>query len=869
MATIAAASPHTQLIATLVEHIDQGIVVFDSRHLVQWVNTRYAALLDLPPELVRQGASGFGIARFLAARGDFGPGDPDELARYVMERVASVEIQLEERRYANGRWLQVNRRHLPDGGVVVTITDISAVKQAEAARSAANAALAGTLATIDQGVAVYDRNLTLSFCNERYGVMLALPSTLLQPGRTTLRDVTRVMAARGHYGPGDPDELADRRIALIDAGQLARVERRMPDGRWLLALRNRLEGGGFVVTVTDITGLKEAEAGLATARDAAESWRQRLQEALDTIHEGFVLWDAEDRLVMFNRRYRDEYSFAPELLRPGLQFEDLIREATRRGVAPAGYSPDQWVAERMRHHRDPGAPYVVQRRDGRWTLISEYRTKDGGIVGLRNDVTALKQAEAEARAAQRRLLEAIEAIPQGFALFGADDRLAVFNSRYRDQFSLVADMVTVGRSFEELGREAIRRGAVTVPAGTAETWLAERIAQHRAGARNMVSRRHGRWVQLNESRTAGGDVVVMFTDVTDLKQRQRELRESRRLLRGVIDAVPAVINVKDRLGRYVLMNRFQGQVFGIDPVKAVGHTSVEMAPSDYSRKSLEMDLEVVRSGAALPWTERPYVDAHGRRRTWFTAKLPLVDDSGRMAHIVSVALDITQLKTMERARTNLARYFAPSMAEMLAQSDEPFGQARSGQIGVLFADIVGFTRIVEQLPTEQAFDLLREFHARMASVVFAHGGTLDKFTGDGLMATFGTPHGGDRDAANALTCARALAEIAAIWRHERAARGEVAPRAGVGVHWGPALMGNIGDEHRMEFAVVGDTVNVASRLERLTRDFSSDVVASAALIELARRQGAACDEFINRGMQSVTGRAGGIEVFTLSLQRAE
>jgi PAS domain S-box-containing protein len=869
MAAIDAAASHADLIAALVEHIDQGIVVFDSQHLVRWANDRYAALLDLPPDLARPGAPGLGIAQFLARRGDFGPGDPDELARRITERVRSVELRLEERRYANGRWLQANRRLLPSGGVVVVLTDISAVKQAEAQRLQAHAALAGTLANIEQGVAVYDRDQVLTFCNARYGAMLSLPDGMLQPHRTTLRDLTRAMAARGLYGAGDPDRLADERLALLRTGELASAERRMPDGRWLLVLRNRLDDGGFVVTVTDITQLKSAEAELAGARDVAEAWRRRLQEALDTIHEGFVLWDADDRLVMFNRRYRDEYTFAPELLRPGLRFDELIRESMRRGMVPASYTADEWVAERLRQHRDPGAPYVVQRHDGRWTLISEYRTAEGGIVGLRNDVTPLKQAEAEARASQRRLLEAIEAIPQGFALFDRDDRLAVFNARYRDRFSLVPEIVAIGRSFEELAREAIRRGAVNAPANAPEAWLAERVAQHRAGQRNMVSRRHGRWVQLNESRTASGDVVVMFTDVTDLKQRQRELRESRRLLRGVIDAVPAVINVKDPAGRYVLMNRFQGEVFGLDPAAAVGHTAYEVSQSEYSRRSLEMDLEVVRSGAALPWMERPYVDARGRARTWFTAKLPLKNDSGQVGHIVSVALDITQLKSVERARANLSRYFAPGVAEMLARSDEPFGPARSAEIGVLFVDMIGFTRLAERLDAAQAFELLREFHARMASGVFMHGGTLDKFTGDGLMATFGTPQSGASDAAAAVNCARALAELAALWRHERNARGQAAPRVGVGVHWGPALMGNIGDEHRMEFAVVGDTVNVASRLERLNRGFSSDVVASAALVEMARQQGAEVEGFINRGMQAVPGRSGAIEVCTLSLGQAE
>ena len=102
--------------------------------------------------------------------------------------------------------------------------------------------------------------------------------------------------------------------------------------------------------------------------------------------------------------------------------------------------------------------------------------------------------------------------------------------------------------------------------------------------------------------------------------------------------------------------------------------------------------------------------------------------------------------------------------------------------------------------------------------MFAHGGTLDKFIGDSVMATFGTPQPGPRDAAHALACARAMLASLGVWNSERTARGEMALRAGIGLHFGPVVLGDIGDERRLEFAVLGDTVNTASRLEGLTRE---------------------------------------------------
>lgn len=96
------------------------------------------------------------------------------------------------------------------------------------------------------------------------------------------------------------------------------------------------------------------------------------------------------------------------------------------------------------------------------------------------------------------------------------------------------------------------------------------------------------------------------------------------------------------------------------------------------------------------------------------------------------------------------------MVDELANMDEPLGASRSQQVGVLFADIVGFTGFAETKEPSEVLDVLREIHSMMAEQIFSNSGTIDKYLGDGIMATFGTPHSGERDAANALACARAF-----------------------------------------------------------------------------------------------------------------
>ncbi len=187
----------------------------------------------------------------------------------------------------------------------------------------------------------------------------------------------------------------------------------------------------------------------------------------------------------------------------------------------------------------------------------------------------------------------------------------------------------------------------------------------------------------------------------------------------------------------------------------------------------------------------------------------------------------------ERQRTNLARYLSPNMLDQLSNVDEPFGGVHEQHVAVLFVDIVGFTALSAEKRPDEVIALLRDFHARMAQTVFAFDGTLDKFIGDEVMATFGTPSARNDDPLRALRCARAMAETVADWNAERRQAAKDPVFVGIGLHYGPVVTGDIGDRSRLEFAVVGDTVNVASRLERLTRDLEAELVASDAVVAAA------------------------------------
>ncbi len=219
---------------------------------------------------------------------------------------------------------------------------------------------------------------------------------------------------------------------------------------------------------------------------------------------------------------------------------------------------------------------------------------------------------------------------------------------------------------------------------------------------------------------------------------------------------------------------------------------------------------------------------------------------------------------VSRERANLARYFAPNLVDHLADKDDPLGDVRAQSVVVMFVDIVGFTKMAEHDVPERVVRFLREFHLRMEKEVFEFGGTLDKFLGDGLMITFGTPKETPDDAKNAIKCAAAMQESINEWNAIRAAQGENPVLLSIGLHCGNVILGDIGSQRRMEFAVLGDVVNVSSRLEAMSRDLDVKIVASSSVVETAGAKVATALGFVERGKQQIRGRDEEVAIWTAS-----
>lgn len=183
----------------------------------------------------------------------------------------------------------------------------------------------------------------------------------------------------------------------------------------------------------------------------------------------------------------------------------------------------------------------------------------------------------------------------------------------------------------------------------------------------------------------------------------------------------------------------------------------------------------------------------------------------------------------EREKKALSRFFSPSIVQEIVKAhDQEALSAHRKKVTVLFSDIRGFTTISEGNKPETIVELLGEYFTQATDIIYQNGGTVDKFIGDAIMAIFGAPVLHEDDAARAVRAAIAMQrkanELAPQWV-ERCGR---SLRIGVGIHTGEAVVGVMGSQSRLEYSAIGDTVNLASRLEGLTKELHSTIVVSEA-----------------------------------------
>jgi len=219
---------------------------------------------------------------------------------------------------------------------------------------------------------------------------------------------------------------------------------------------------------------------------------------------------------------------------------------------------------------------------------------------------------------------------------------------------------------------------------------------------------------------------------------------------------------------------------------------------------------------------------------------------------------LRERRAREQAVRLFSRFLNPDVVKQIVEQGETVESlsGKTREITLLFSDIRGFTTLSETRPPQEIVKLLNSYFSRQVAVVFRHGGTLDKFIGDCIMAFWGAPLDDPRHAAHAVAAAIEMEQVLKVFKDELGEAGKSFD-VGIGIHTGTAVVGFIGAEQKLDYTAIGDSVNLASRIEGLTKDAGARLLVSRDTVQACHND----FEFVSRGLYKVKGRAQEVELF--------
>jgi PAS domain S-box-containing protein len=619
-----------ELLDQAIANISQGLCMYgaDARLIV--CNEQYLRMYGLSRDSIKPGISLLEDIKHRQASGSF-VGDPQ---RYCDEIIANVATGTPVERFietADGRVVRVIHRSMPEGGWVTTHEDVTEARRAEQAMRASNHLLENTFEHMDEGISLYDADLRLLAANRRCRELLDIPADIARPG-TSLADLVRFNAQRGEYGPGDIEQHVRERVAAARLSDAQSFQRRRPDGTVLEVRGCRLPGGGLITIYADITKRVQAES-------EARAAHERLRAAFEVVPEGLALFDAEDRFVLWNRRYAELYATSADDIRVGARFEDVLRAGLAKRQYPEAVEREEaWLAERLARHRASESAHVQALPGDRWLRVQERRTADGGSVGIRVDITELKRREDSFK-----LL--FESNPVPMFVFDLETlRYVAVNDAALDFYGYTRDQF-LDLTASQLRPADARDGFASEVRGFANKRQA-------APSRHQAADGSVKEVEVYSRALTYGGRAARFAAVIDTTERRRaeaERDRSQAFLHQIIDTVPISITVKDAKElRWRLINHAAEKFLGLPREQVIGRTAAEILPAETAAMVNQRDRQLLASAPGeIVVGQHETATPNNGTRLIATRRMAIRDADGTTSFLVGTVEDITERRAME------------------------------------------------------------------------------------------------------------------------------------------------------------------------------------------------------------------------------